>query len=218
MSGPLRRTGAAVGYLLALLVGEQRVLLPPVAFLAVLGVLFGGDPGPPPTPWAASALAIYPAAAWVALVVANVEDPVQRAVTVTAAGGRGIVATATVLVALAADLLMVAMAVLLPLVVGRYAYPPATVAMGAVAHLACASAGTAVGLLCARPLVRRVGWSFCLAATVVVVTAVQPWLPPVGAAVRALSSGGAIPVGPALVGLAAAGAAALLSWWVDTRR
>jgi hypothetical protein len=214
----IRRTAATARYLLALLLGEQRVLLPVVAFLAVLGVLFGGDPGPPPTPWAASALALYPVAAWIALVVANVEDPVRRTVTVTAAGGRAAVVTATLLVALAADLLLVAVAVLFPLVTGRYEYPPAVLVMGAVAHLACASAGTAVGLLCARPLVGRIGWSFCLALTVVVVTAVQPWLPPVGTAVRALSSGGGVPVGPALVGLSAAGAAALLSWWVDTRR
>ncbi|WP_214404448.1 hypothetical protein [Pseudonocardia lacus] len=212
------RTSAAARYLLALLVGELRVLLPVVAFLAVLGVLFGGDPGPPPTPWAASALAIYPTAAWVALVVANVEDPVQRTITVSAAGGRGAVAAATALVALVADLLLVAVAVLFPLVTGRYEYPPATLVLGAVAHLACASAGTAVGLLCARPLVARVGWSFCLGATAVVVTAVQPWLPPVGTAVHALSSGGGVPVGPALVGLSAVGGAALLSWWVDIRR
>jgi hypothetical protein len=212
------RTLAAARYLVALLLGAQRVLLPLVAFLAVLGVLFGGDPGPPPTPWAASALAVYPVAAWLALVVANAEDPVQRAVTATAAGGRAAVAAATLLVALAGDLLLVAMAVLVPLVTGRYPYPPATLLVGAVAHLACATAGTAVGLLCARPLVARVGWSFLLALTVVVVTAVQPWLPPVGVAVHALSSGGGNPVGPALLGLSAAGAAALLSWWVDTRR
>ena len=52
----------------------------------------------------------------------------------------------------------------------------------------------------------------------VVVTAVQPWLPPVGAAVHALSTRGDVPVGPALLGLSLAGAAALVSWWVDTRR
>jgi hypothetical protein len=212
------RVLATARYLLALLIAAQRVLLAPIAFLAVLGVLFGGDPGPPPTPWAASALAIYPAAAWVALVVANVEEPAQRAVTATAAGGRGVLAAATLLVALLADVLLVALAVFFPVVVGRYPYPPPTLVLGAVAHLACAAAGTAVGLLCARPLVRRIGWSFCLALTAVVVTAVQPWLPPVGSAVHALSTRGDVPAGPALVGLSLAGAAALVSWWVDTRR
>jgi ABC-type Mn2+/Zn2+ transport system ATPase subunit len=42
----------------------------------------------------------------------------------------------------------------------------------------------------AQPVVERIGWSFCLAVVVVVVTAVQPWLPPVGTAVHALSSRG----------------------------
>jgi hypothetical protein len=84
----IRRTLAAARYLLALLLGEQRVLLPVVAFLAVLGVLFGGDPGPPPTPWAVSALVAYPVAAWIALVVADVEDPVQRSPWWSASAGR----------------------------------------------------------------------------------------------------------------------------------
>jgi hypothetical protein len=90
--------------------------------------------------------------------------------------------------------------------------------LAVVGHLACACAGTAVGLLCARPVVRRIGWSFCLAAVVVTVTAVQPWLPPVGTAVHALSAGGSPPVGSALAALAAVGVAVAVSWWVDRRR
>lgn len=49
----------------------------------------------------------------------------------------------------------VALAAAWPVVVGRYGYPPATVLLGVVAHLAAAPAGTAVGLLCARPVVTR---------------------------------------------------------------
>jgi hypothetical protein len=212
------RTLATARYLVALVFSEQRVLLPLVLFAAVLGVLFGGDPGPAPTPWAASALAAYPVAAWLALVVANVEDPVQRTVTVAAAGGRGRVTVGTLLVALAGDLLMTAIAVLWPNVSTPYDYVSGVLAQGVLAHLACATAGTAVGLVCARPVIRRIGWSFCLAAVVVTVTAVQPWLPPVGTAVHALTSGRALPVGSAVGGLVAAGVAAAVAWWVDRRR
>jgi hypothetical protein len=212
------RTLATARYLVALVFSEQRVLLPLVLVAAVLGVLFGGDPGPAPTPWAASALAAYPVAAWLALVVANVEDPVQRTVTVAAAGGRGRVAAGTVLVALAGDLVLVAAAVLWPNVVSHYDYVTGVLGLGVLGHLACAAAGTAVGLLCARPVVRRIGWSFCVAAVVVTVTAVQPWLPPVGTAVHALTAGGTPPVGSAVTALAAVGVAAAVSWWVDRRR
>ena len=211
------RVLAVARYLLALLAGSQRYLLPALLALAVLGVLFGGDPGPPPAPWAASALAMYPLAAWFALIVANVEDPVQRTVTVAAAGGRAAVAAATLLVALTGDLVLVLGSVLGPALLTRYAHPPDTIVLGLAAHVACTTAGTAVGLLCARPVVRRIGWSFGLAVTVVVVTAVQPWLPPVGTAVAALSSAGEPPLVSALLGLAAAAAAALVSWRVDLR-
>jgi hypothetical protein len=212
------RTLATARYVAALVLAEQRVLLPLVLFAAVLGILFGGDPGPAPTPWAASALAAYPVAAWLALVVANVEDPVQRTVTAAAAGGRGRVVAGTVLVALAGDLVVVAVAVAWPNVVSHYDYATGVLGLGVLAHLACALAGTAVGLVCARPVVNRVGWSFCVAAVVVTVTAVQPWLPPVGTAVQALSADGPAPIGSAVVALALVAAAAGAAWWVDRRR
>ena len=41
-------------------------------------------------------------------------------------------------------------------------------------------------MLCARPLVSRVGWSLLIGAVVVIATAVQPWLPPVGASIAVL--------------------------------
>jgi hypothetical protein len=214
----IARTVAAARFLAAVVVAGQRFLLPLVVHAAVLAVLFGGDPGRAPGPWAASALAVYPAAAWLALVVANAEDPVARTVTVVAAGGRGPVAAATLLVALAGDLVLVALSVLWPIVTGHYDYLGGALGLGVPGHLAGAAAGTAVGLLCARPVVRRIGWSFCLAAVVVVVTAVQPWLPPVGTAVLALTSGGPAPVGSAVIGLGLAGLAAAVAWWVDRRR
>ncbi len=211
------RVLAAAGYLCALLLGSQRFLLPLLVHAAVLAVLFGGDPGPPPTPWAASALAVYPAAAWFALVVANAQDPVQRTVTVVAAGGRGAMAAATLLVALAGDAVLVGLSVLWPVLLTRYDHPPDVLVLGVLGHVACAAAGTAVGLLCARPVVRSVGWSFCLAATVVVVTAVQPALPPVGTAVYALSTAGSSPLVSPLLGVAAAVLTAVVSWRVDLR-
>lgn len=217
MSGVVR-TLAVARFTAADVLRSQRYLLPLLAYAAVLGVLYGGDPGPAPGPWAASALALYPAAAWLAVVVANTGSPEQRPVTVAAAGGYARVTVATMLVALAGALVLAVLPVLVPLTVGRYPYPGPVVLVGLFAHVACAAAGTAVGLLCARPLVQRIGWSFCLALAIVLITAVQPWLPPVGAAVQAIVSGGPVPVGATLLGLALVPVAAAVCWAVERRR
>ncbi|TWF76731.1 hypothetical protein FHX44_112626 [Pseudonocardia hierapolitana] len=210
------RTLAVARFLVADVARSQRFLLPFVAHGAVLAVLFGGDPGPPPGPWAVSALAVYPAAAWLAVVVANTEAPEQRAVTIASAGGPSRVAAATLLVALAGGLVLAALSVVLPAVVSRYPYPPPVLVAGTLAHVACAATGTAVGLLVARPVVTRIGWSFCVGIAVVMATAVQPWLPPVGSAVDALLSG-RLPVAEAALGAGLAVAAAVVSWAREIR-
>ena len=72
--------------------------------------------------------------------------------------------------------------------------------------------------MCARPVVTRIGRSLLLGVTVIVVTAVQPWLPPVGTAGGALAGSGLPPLPATLLGLVLAGAAATVGWLVDRRR
>ncbi|MCU1627260.1 MAG: hypothetical protein JWP64_2209 [Pseudonocardia sp.] len=213
------RALAVARFLAADAIRSRRVLIPVFLYAAVLAVLFGGDPGPPPAPWAASALALYPIAAWLALTVANTEDPVQRTVTVAASGGHLPVAAGTLLVALAGDVVLSLLSVVWPVVATGYPHPPGLLMEGFLGHLACASTGTAVGLLCARPVIGRIGWSLMVAVFVVVVTGVQPWLPPVGTSVAALEAGaGTSPVAfGALLGLVLAGAAAGVSAAVARR-
>ncbi|HEY0639549.1 MAG TPA: hypothetical protein VGD67_18020 [Pseudonocardiaceae bacterium] len=211
------RVLAVARYLTADLVRSQRFLLPPVAYAGVLAVLFTGDPGPAPAYWAASALAAYPVATWLTIVVAGGEDPVQRTVTVASAGGHAVVAGATVLVALAGDVVLVALAVLAPLIATPGPVVP-HLGLAIAAHLACALAGTAVGLLTGRPLLHRVGWSFCVAALVVLVTGTQGSWPPVGTAVTALSDGGAAPLGAVALAAALVAASAVVTIAVYSRR
>ncbi|MFC4945280.1 hypothetical protein [Pseudonocardia sp. GCM10023141] len=189
------RTRATAGYLAADLAHSQRYLIPLALYAAVLAILSAGDPGPAPGPWPATTLALYPAAAWFALLVANTENPVQRTITTASAGGAGRVAVAPVLVALAVDVVLGALSVAVPALRSATPYPAAALLAGGLAHLAAATTGTAVGMLCARPLVMRIGWSFCIAVSVVVITAVQPWLPPVGSAVRTLTAHSGAPPG-----------------------
>jgi hypothetical protein len=164
------------------------VILPFVVQVGVLAVLFGGDPGPLPAPWGVSCLTAYPVGVWLALTLANTEDSVQRSVTVVAAGGPGPVAAGTLLAAFVGDLLLTVLSV-----GWGWATMPhadlATIADGVLAHLAATATGTALGVLCARPFVPRIGWSLLLGWIMVIATAVQSWLPPVGAAIAVLVDG-----------------------------
>lgn len=196
------RIAGAVARLISEDVGRSaRFLVPMLLFAAVLAVLFGGDPGPLPQPWAASALALYPVGAWLTHCLAETEDDVQRTVTVSAAGGPAPV-TIGVLMAGSSG---VAVLSLLALVWGTVAsFSTATVGGlfdGLCAHLACGLTGVAVGLVCARPLIVHMGWAMLGGLTFVVVTGTQSWLPPVGTAAASLGSarGGIGPFGDLLL-------------------
>lgn len=178
----------------ARLIGEDvarsaRFLVPLLVFAGALAVLFGGDPGPLPVPWAASALLLYPVGAWLTHCLAETEDDVARTVTVSAAGGPAPV-TIGVLMAGSAG---VAVLSLLAVVWGTVAsFSTATVVIlfdGLCAHLACGLTGVAVGLVCSRPLVGHMGWALMGGLVFVLVTGTRPWLPPVGSAAAALGSG-----------------------------
>lgn len=184
-------TTVVARYLGADLLRSQRFIIPVFVYLAVTAVLLGGDPGPPPTPWAATTLVLYPVSAWLAITTVNAEDPVQRQVTVAAAGGWARVCVGILVTCLAGDGVLVAFSVLRPLIpvaTTPYHYPAALLLAGALAHVAGSTTGTAVGLLCTRPLINRLGWSLMSAVTIVLLTATAPWLPPVGAAAEALST------------------------------
>ncbi|GAA3048759.1 hypothetical protein GCM10010464_11260 [Pseudonocardia yunnanensis] len=211
------RTLAVARYVGADVVRSQRVLIPVVVYGVVLAVLLSDSVGRPPGVWPATALALYPTAAWLTLVVANIEAPAQRLVTMAAAGGPVRLVTGTVLVALAADAVLVLLSVVVPVLRAADPYPAEAVLSGVLVHVAAATTGTAIGVLCARPLVTRIGWSFLLAVSVVTVTAVQPWLPPVGSAVRALTSDAPPPFGEALLGLLFVASAAAVAAAADRR-
>ena len=183
----MRQLTTLVRYFGADLLRSQRFLLPLVLFMALLTPLFNGDPGPPPQAWTITVLILYPVSCWLAVTVANTEDPVQRQVTIAAAGGPGRVAVGVLLTCLAADLVLIALAVTWPMASTGYAFPPSTIAAGVLAHVAAAATGTAVGLLCARPVVHGIGWSALLGAGVVCLTGTQNWLPPVGLAAKTLN-------------------------------
>ncbi|MBW0102205.1 hypothetical protein [Pseudonocardia sp. KRD291] len=209
---------AAAALAVARMLGEdiarsQRFLVPGLLFGVVLAVLFGGDPGALPEPWAASALLLYPVGAWLTHSVAGTEDDVARTVTVTAAGGGGPVVAGVALAGAAGVAVLSVLAVLWGLVAGFSTATPGILIEGLFGHLACGLSGVAVGLVCARPVIRSLGRALLAGLAFVVVTGTRSWLPPVGTAVAALGSGrGGVGVfGDVLLAMAlVVGAAALV--------
>jgi hypothetical protein len=184
------RFTALVAYRLTDTLRAQRALLPAAVFVVLLAVLLTHDRSPAPGPWPVTVLALYVTGAWLALATANTEEPGHRAVTTVAAGGAGRVVAATVVVVLVVALPLAVLAAVLPAVLVPGGFPTAAVVAALVAHAVAAFSGTAVGLVAARPLVHRVGWAASGVAVVLVLTATQPRLPPVGDAVRLVGETG----------------------------
>ncbi|GAA2676542.1 MULTISPECIES: hypothetical protein [Actinosynnema] len=190
------RTLALVRYLVADVARGQRFLPPVLLLLAVLAMLYAGDAGEAPQAYIGSSALLYPVSVWLAIVVAGSEDPVRHAVTVTASGGW---ARARVGVALAALVWACGAAVLgtlVPVLTQSRPYPAAVVLTGLAANLVCAVAGVGVGLLCARPVVVRAGWTAVAALALTVAAYPLGPVPPVGAVLGAL--GGRVAPVPAL--------------------
>lgn len=179
---------------------SQRFIVPALLFGTVLAVLFGGDPGRLPEPWAATALLLYPVGAWLTHSVASTEDDVARTVTVTAAGGVEAVAIGVALAGTAGIAVLSVLAVVWGTIAGLSSAGPGVLLDGLLAHLACGLTGVAVGLVCARPMIRSLGWALVVGLSFVLVTGTQAWLPPVGTAAAALGSGrGGIGLGGSLL-------------------
>jgi hypothetical protein len=210
-----------VRYLGSDLLRSQRFLLPMLLYVILLAPLLNGDPGPPPRLWTITALLLCPVSCWLAVTVANTEDPTQRQVTIAAAGGPTRVAVGVLITCLLADAVLVAIAMCWPMLTTAYAFPTPAVTAGVLAHLAVAGTGTAVGLLCAQPVLHSVGWSAVAGGGATLVAVTQSWLPPVGLTLRSLNDSPAPTVTLAVqagLGLALSAVATALTIVVHNRR
>lgn len=174
---------ALLGYQTELLVRSQRWLPPLVLFAACLAI--GVQWGQPVLDGLGyTAAALLPVTAWLVRICVGAEPPAARHCS-AAAVGPGRVHLASVLTAFLTACVLGAAATLYAVAVsepfsseGHVAVPvrPATGA-GLLADLACALLGTAVGVLCNRPLLRSAGWavpSATLGALLVLVAAGSP--------------------------------------------
>jgi hypothetical protein len=194
-----------IRYLLADLFTSQRWLPPVFVYLAVTGVLYGGDPGTPLPPYGVSAMVLFPLAAWVTVVLVNNEDPVQRHVTMAAVGGWRRLLGGLVAAALVLNGVLVLLATLVPAVIHHHPYALSDVVLGFTAHAISAVTGVGLGVLCARPLIPTTGWSLVAVVGVsLLVLVVANRLPPVGAMAHLLFETGPVPVAAVLLQVAVA--------------
>jgi len=169
-----------IRYLLADLVRSQRWLPPVLLYLCIAAVLYGGDAGAPRPPYAASAMALLPIAAWLTVVVVNNEDPVQRRVTLAAVGGWRRLLGGLVGSALLCNGVLVVLATLVPPLLNRHHYGSVDVVLGFMAHTISALTGIGLGVLCARPMIPTTGWSLIAVLGGTLTALVANRVPPVG--------------------------------------
>ncbi|HEX4723867.1 MAG TPA: hypothetical protein VH333_15230 [Pseudonocardiaceae bacterium] len=215
---------ALVRYVLASVVHSQRYLPPYLVFLAVMGILTSNDAGSLLPIYAVAAGVELMCATWLTIVVANADDPGQRAITVVNAGGSGRVLVATVLVTAAGCVVMTLFGLFFPLTSGRHRLTVPVVAIGTAAMLTAACTGMAIGLLCARPVIRRTGIMVLTAIGAMLVFLLVPGVPPVNPVFHLLAGDQppAHPVGPmllfgAIAVLLLAGSTALARFFIVRR-
>jgi hypothetical protein len=192
---------ALIRYVLASVVHSQRYLPPYLVFLAVMGILTSNDSGSLLPIYAVGAGAELVCATWLTIVVANAEDPGQRAITVVNTGGAGRLLVATVWVTVAGCVVMTLFGLFFPFTSGRHQLTVSALAIGTGAMLTAACTGMAIGMLCARPVIRRTGQMVLTAIFAMFVFLLVPNVPPVNPVFRLLAGDQppAHPAGPMLI-------------------
>jgi hypothetical protein len=177
-----------IRYHMALLGHSQRYLLPGLAYLAFLGVLYNDDGASAALPeFAVSAGAMMVLACWLTITLVDAEDPVQGLITRVHARRLSIVVGGIVGTVLACCGVLIVVSLIWS-VVTHGGVPFGELAFGAMAHIGCAGTGIAIGLPCSRLLLPRAGYSTVAAPIGLVLVLLVRWLPFVNPMLRALSS------------------------------
>ncbi|QKV77065.1 hypothetical protein [Amycolatopsis sp. Hca4] len=197
---------AMTRYYLVLLGHSQRYLPALLAYLALCVILYA-DPHSPPLPlFGISAGGLLVVSCWLTIALLDIEDPVQRLVTLSHARHWHRMITGAVLTVLACSLVLTAITEVWS-ALKSLKLQPAALGIGFLAHLACALLGIAIALPCSRLLVNRVGWTV-LAAVITLVVVLLAKIPLVHPLLHALTDDE--PVGGPLA-LALLTAAAMLA-------
>lgn len=175
-------------YYLALLGHSQRYLPAGLAYLALCSILYA-DPSSPVLPlYGVSGAGVLVLGCWLTIALLDIEDPVQRLITLNHAGGNRKTIGGAVLTVFGCTL-MCTLATVAWAATHRNQLHWQIVSAGLVTHLACALVGIAIGLPCSRLLVSRIGWTVLAAVLVLGVVLLGKGVPIVHPLLEALMSG-----------------------------
>jgi hypothetical protein len=192
---------AITRYNLALLGHSQRYIPATMAFLFVSAMQYGDRSSPLVPAFSVSAGALLVVTCWLTVALIDVEDPLQRLITLSHARRLWPVLAGAVLTVLTCAFGLTVVSETWAVFVHRGG-GLGELGLGAFAHLACACAGIAIGLPCSRLLIGRVGWSVLAALLVLIPVLLAPWIPLVHPMLRAMAAG-ADAGGPVLLGVLA---------------
>jgi hypothetical protein len=171
---------AGVRYYVEIIARRQTVLAPILVFVAVLGIVYATDAGPPLAAAAVPAAVFVPVGAWLMRVCATAESRAFADVTLVALGspGRRLVARAAAAMVFATGLTGAACA--WARIANPHPYPAGVIVEIAAMTLAAATAGIGIGALFAPPLRATAGTAVLTVTVVVIVSLIVRWVPPLG--------------------------------------
>ncbi|NBH02547.1 hypothetical protein [Amycolatopsis sp. SID8362] len=176
---------AMTRYYFVLLGHSQRYLPALLAYLALCVILYA-DPNSPPLPlFGVSAGGLLVVSCWLTIALLDIEDPVQRLVTLSHARHWRRLVTGAILTVLACSLVLTVITEVWS-ALKSFKVQPSALGIGLLAHLACALLGIAIALPCSRLLVHRIGWTV-LAAVVTLIVVLLAKIPLVHPLLHALT-------------------------------
>ncbi|WP_427892615.1 hypothetical protein ACQHIV_06900 [Kribbella sp. GL6] len=180
------QTRALYRYLMHSVLLSQRYLPPMLIFFGALAVGTASDNGPLQSSYAFGVLVMLVCSTWLAVAIVNHEDPTQRQITLVTVGNSLHVLAVTIAVVVTWCVPLLLFGLICPLVTGDHHATAGDVLVGALAMLASAMIGIAIGVLCSRLLIRRIGIATLAAATLILLMLVRR-ISPVSALMKVLS-------------------------------
>jgi hypothetical protein len=178
---------AVTRYNLALLGHSQRYVPAALMFLAVLAIQYTYPTSPPIPEFAVDAGAQLVVSCWLTIALLDVEDPVQRLVTLSHARRWSPLIVGVVLTVFLCALVMTAIAEIWSVIEHHQGFT-GSLGLSALAQLSCAMLGIAIGLPCSRLLIARVGWTAITAVVVLGVVLLSRWIPLVNPMLSAMTN------------------------------
>jgi hypothetical protein len=160
---------------------SQRWIVPVVAFILVVGLLYASGRAPFQTTGMIGALLLVPAGAWMTLAAINSEDTGQSAV--TNVNGRGIIRVRlSVLLAAYFVCSVLAVVSVVASIISDTRFNTrqdrfSVIGMLILAHLINAAMGITMGALVSKPVIERTGYAWLLVALFFVVSLIIPGSP-----------------------------------------